>query len=348
MFRLEQIEFLYGLAALPVFWLMTWLVMRWKKAKRKAFADAGLLKQLSTGYARSAYIWKSIFFSLSYAFLILALANPQIGSKTEEVKREGVDIMICLDVSNSMLAEDLSPNRLKRAKLAMSQLVDRLKGDRIGIVVFAGQAFVQLPITTDYAAAKLFLNTVDNNTVAVQGTNIGAAIELATESFGSKEQQNGSRAIIVITDGENHEENAVVAAENAREQGIRVFTIGMGSEKGSPIPEKYGNKTIGFLKDRTGETIITQLNSETLKEIADAGDGFFQRATNADAGLDAIFDEISGMEKAEFGSQLVTDYEDRYPFALAASIFFLLLDLWLANVRPRWLNKLNLFGEHHE
>ena len=345
MFRFEHISFLYALFALPVFWLIVLQVERWKTKKRQSAFESGLLKSMTPRFAKNYTKWKTVLFSLGYTFLVIALANPQIGSKLEEVKRSGIDLMICLDVSNSMLAEDLSPNRLKRAKRAMNQLVDELKGDRIGIVVFAGQAFVQLPITSDYAAAKLFLNNVSTNTVALQGTNMGAAVDLAIESFEEGEVKENNKAVVLITDGENHEDNAVEAVERAQEQGIRVFTIGMGSEKGAPIPVYSGGQRIGYLKDKYNQTIITQLNSSALTELADIGNGFFHRATNADAGLKTILEEISGMDKTEFGSKLYTDYEDRYPVALAIALFFFSLELFLSNRKPKWLADLNLFGE---
>lgn len=344
MFRFEEPKYFYALAFLPVVWLILLWVARWKKKARKQAIDQHLLKRLAPRYASSTLMWSGVLFSLAYAAIVGALANPQIGSKMEEVKREGIDLMICLDVSNSMLAEDLSPNRLERAKRAMSQLVDRLKGDRIGIVVFAGQAFVQLPITTDYAAAKLFLNDVNTNTIALQGTNMGAAIDLAAESF---DQSNpaSSKAIIVITDGENHEDDAIEAAERASKNGIQVFTIGMGSEKGAPIPLYRGNRRMGFMEDKYDQTIITQLDAETLTEVADAGNGFFQRATNANAGLDAIFDEISGMEKTEYGTKLYTDYEDRYPYLLGLALFFICIELVITNRKAKWIAQLNLFNQ---
>lgn len=344
MFRFENISFLYALLTLPLFWIIVWQVQRWKSRKRKATIDAHLFKLLTPRYAYRHLWLKTLFFSLGYSFLVIAIANPQIGSKLEEVKRTGIDLMICLDVSNSMLAEDLSPNRLERAKRAMNQLVDQLKGDRIGIVVFAGQAFVQLPITSDYAAAKLFLRNVSTETIALQGTNVSSALELAIESFEEGENSN-SRAIALITDGENHEEDALEMAETANNKGIRLFTIGMGSEKGAPIPLKNGSLKTGYLKDANGETVITQLDAEMLETLAEAGDGFFHRATNVDAGLNRILDEISAMEKSDFGSKLYTDYEDRYPFALALAALFFTIELFLGNKKPKWLAELNMFGD---
>ncbi len=342
MFRLAHSEYLWMLLLVPVVFILYWAYTRWRKDRLNALADAHLLETIFPDISKRKHIIHFILLSLSMTCFVIALSGPQLGSKLEEAKREGVDLMICLDVSNSMLAEDLVPNRLNRAKRAMEKLVDRLKTDRIGMVVFAGKAFVQLPITTDYAAAKLFIKTTNTSTVGVQGTAIGNAIELATESF-DLESPTG-KAIIIITDGENHEDNAIEAANTAQEIGIVVHTIGMGSEKGSPIPLYRGKKQIGFKRDPSGNTVVTKLNEDMLAEIADAGNGKFVRATNADAGLDYLFDEIEKMEKAEFGSKIFTDYEDRFRIPLALGFFFLLLDILIGNNKSKWVRSWGIFS----
>ena len=288
--------------------------------------------------------FKFILFAIAISSLILGIANPQIGSKMEEVKREGVDLMIAIDLSNSMLAEDLQPNRLMRAKQSISKLIDRLDGDRIGLIVFAGDAYVQLPITTDYSAAKLFLSTINTSIVPTQGTAIGKAIELSIKSFDLNNDQN--KAIIVITDGENHEDNAIEKAKEAQELGIFVHTIGMGSAEGGPIPIKnrYGTIT-SYQKDREGNTIITSLNEEMLKEIAQSGGGSYIRANSTQSGLNALFKEINKMEKKEIGSKVFTDYKDRFQWFIGLAVILLIIETLIKGRKNKWGSKINLFEE---
>ena len=280
---------------------------------------------------------------LAFSSLVFALARPQLGSKLEEVKRQGVDVVIALDVSNSMNAEDIRPNRLEKSKRAIYKLIDQLQGDRIGLIIFAGQAYVQLPITTDYGAAKLFLSTINTNMVPTQGTAIGTAIEKSVASIGDSARHNS--AIIIITDGENHEDNAVEAARDAAAKGIFVHTIGMGSPDGAPIPVRRGNTVSGYLQDKAGTTVITRLNELALQEIADAGKGKFVRATNSDDGIQLIMKEIDAMEKKEFAAKLFTDYEDQFQYFLGLALLFLLLDFLISERRSEFIAGLNLFGE---
>ncbi|MGY8953655.1 MAG: VWA domain-containing protein, partial [Flavobacteriales bacterium] len=277
----------------------------------------------------------------AFACLIISLANPQIGSKLQEVKREGVDIIVALDLSNSMLAEDFSPNRLEKSKRSISKLVDRLHADRIGIVVFAGEAYVQLPLTSDYAAAKLFLRSVSTDIMPTQGTAIGEAIGLSAKSF--DEQSKAGKAIIIITDGENHEGDATAAASAAAEKNIKVFTVGMGSSKGVPIPVYRGGQRVDYRKDRDGNSIVTRLNEDMLKEIAAAGSGKYIRASNAGTGLDIIMDELDNMEKAEYGTKMFSDYEDRFQYPLALGLLLLIIEFFISEKRNRWLMDMNLF-----
>ncbi len=291
--------------------------------------------------SKSLPIVKFIFYSLAMISLLFGLANLQFGTKIEEVKREGVDLMIALDVSNSMLAEDLSPNRLERAKRAIYQLIENLHNDRLGIIVFAGQSYVQLPITTDYSSAKLFLETIGTDIVPTQGTAIGSAIDLAMESF---DFENGtSKAIIVITDGENHEDDAQSAAKNAIAKNVSVHTIGMGAVQGAPIPIYKNGNRVGFRTDNTGNTIITKLDEKMLRDIASAGNGSYVRATNANAGLKIIMDEINKMDKKEFGSKSIKDYEDRFQLFLIAALILIVLEYFIPNRKSSKLDKINLF-----
>ena len=252
--------------------------------------------------------------------------------------------MIAIALSNTMLAEDLQPNRLMRAKQSISKLIDRLDGDRIGLIVFAGDAYVQLPITTDYSAAKLFLSTINTSIVPTQGTAIGKAIELSIKSFDLNNDQN--KAIIVITDGENHEDNAIEKAKEAQELGIFVHSIGMGSAEGGPIPIKnrYGSIT-SYQKDREGNTIITTLNEEMLKEIAQSGGGSYIRANSTQSGLNALFKEINKMEKKEIGSKVFTDYKDRFQWFIGLAIILLIIETLMKGRKNKWSSKINLFEE---
>lgn len=343
MYRIEHDWALWMLALIPLM-LVLWLVVKqWRKSARERFAEDRLMQQLMPRYSASKYRWKFILFLLGFFFLILGIANPQIGTKVEEVKREGIDLIIALDVSNSMMAQDLSPNRLERAKRAMLQLLEELKSDRIGIIVFAGQAYTQLPITTDYAAAKLFLNTVDTDVVPTQGTAIGAAVELAEESFNYDE--GGNKALIIVTDGENHEDDAIEAAKSAAEKGIRIFTIGMGTPMGAPIPTTQNGRQTGFRQDQDGNTVVSSLNEDMLRNIAGIGNGSYTRATNSSVGFERILDELSGLEKNEFESQVYTDYEDRFQFFIGAAFLFFTFFLIMGEKKSKWKEKIKLFEE---
>ena len=338
MIRFEHIELLVALGAIPVFIGLFVLMRLWRNRALKRFADTAYLKMLAPRISRFKPWVKLVLFCAAFGFLVVGLANPQTGSKQEEVKRKGVDLMICLDVSNSMKAEDLSPNRLKRAKRAINRFVDALHGDRVGIIVFAGNAYVQLPITTDYPAAKLFLETVDTDAVPTQGTAIGEAIELAMESF-DLEHPSG-KAIVIISDGENHEDDAIQAAQQAAELGVVVHTIGLGSPKGAPIPLYRGGRKAGRRTDRDGNTIVTRLNEGMLQDIAAAGQGTYVRATNAHSGLEDIMREVDAMEKVKLGSMVFTDYEDRFWIFLAIALGLIVVESFISYRRSNWLSEL--------
>jgi len=342
MIRFENPAFLYLLLLIPVLLLVFILSEHFRKKALGRFSSVVLIKILMPGTS----VWRKWFrfflWQLAFLFLVIAMANPQTGAKMEEVKRKGIDLFIALDISNSMLAEDIAPNRLERSKQAISRLLDKLEGDRIGMIVFAGRAYVQLPITTDYNAARMFLATVNPSIIPAQGTAIGEAIRLAINSF---DQNNHNKAIIIISDGEDHEENALSAAEEANEAGIRVFTIGMGLPDGAPIPvqNEFG-KRIGFRKDRNGNTVVTRLNESMLQEIALKGKGSYTRANNTRSGLEFIFDEINKIEKAEIEARVFTDYDDRFQWFLAASIFLLLLEILIAQKKALWETRIDLFS----
>lgn len=315
----------------------------WLKKAKSKFGDSNIISTLMPEASASKPALKFLLVLLATTFLIIGIVDPQIGSKLENVKREGIDLYLVLDVSTSMLAEDIKPNRLERSKLAISTLIDKLQGDRVGIIIFAGNAYKQLPLTTDYSAAKLFLSAVDTKIVPTQGTAIGEAIEMATLSFGESEH---NKAIIVITDGENHEDDAIEAATYANELGIHVFTIGMGLPEGAPIPlyNNYGVQT-GFKKDKQNTTVITKLNEDMLRQIAAAGGGAYARANNASTGLKRIFDDINAIDKKEIETRQFTDYEDRFQIFIGLAIFLLILELLVADRKTRWAKKFDFFGK---
>lgn len=342
MFRFENIDYLYLLGIIPALIALFILAGIWRKRAIKRFGDLPLMQRLTPTRSVVRPIAKAVLVTLAAFFLIIAMANPQMGRKLETVKREGVEIMIALDVSNSMMAEDIKPNRLEQAKLAISQLIKRLQNDKLGLIVFAGQAYVQLPLTTDYSAARLFLNSVNTSIVPVQGTAIGAAIELALESFDPDTE--GNKALVIISDGENHEENAMENAQKAAESGIQVHTIGIGSPQGVPIPVYNTMGRKDFRRDNEGNVVITKLNESMMRELAAVGDGTYVKANNVTAALRLIFNKINELEKQEFGTAKVADYESWYQIPLAICLFFLVLEFILLPRRNRWLSKINLFN----
>lgn len=346
MLRYENIEMLYLLALIPILIMIFMVSLNWRKKALNKLGDYKLVLRLIPMASRFKYRLKFILLIISLTALIIGLANPQIGSKMEEVNRKGIDLMIAIDLSNSMLAEDLQPNRLLRAKQSISKLIDRLEGDRIGLVVFAGDAYVQLPITTDYSAAKLFLSTINTDIVPTQGTAIGKAISLCIKSFDYSNNQ--SKAIILITDGENHEDNATEKAQEAKELDILVHTIGMGSEQGGPIPIKKRNGQISYQKDNDGNTIVTRINEDMLKKIAQAGGGSYIRAQSTQTGLDKLFKEISKMEKSNIETKVFKDYKDQFQWFIGISILFLIIRFFMSERKSEWSNNINLFEENEK
>ncbi len=341
MIRFEHAEMLWGLALLPVLIVVFWMVRRWKRKALRHFGDERLVKRIMPEAAFSRPGWKFALFLPAVAALLVGLANPQMGTVAEEGQRKGSDLMILLDVSNSMMAGDLPPNRLENAKRAIFQLIDQLRSDRIGIIIFAGEAYVQLPITTDYAAAKLFLNNISTGIVPTQGTAIGAAIGMAMKSF---DLVNGtSKAMILMTDGENHEDDAVMAAKQASSEGVVLHVIGLGSPEGAPVPVFQNGNPVGFIKDEKGQTVVSKLNEEMCKDIAAAGNGVYIRATNAGSGLNIVLDQIEKMEKKAVDTRVFKNYEDRFQLFIGFALLVLLLEFFISNRKNRKLSSLNLF-----
>ena len=341
MLRFAHIEFLYGLVAIPVFILFFTRMSRWKKKAISTLGDKNVVTMMIPQVSFSRPWIKFILFILAFTFLIVGIADPQIGSKMEDEKRKGADLMILLDVSNSMLSQDMPPNRLENAKQAIAQLIDNLHNDRIGIIVFAGEAYVQLPVTTDYSAAKLFLNTINTNIVPTQGTAIGSAIDLGMKSFDFKD--GTGKAMIIITDGENHEDDAVASARYAAEKDVMVNVIGMGSENGSPIPLYQGGKQVGFHTDSAGHTVISKLNEDMCKEITAAGNGVYVRATNANSGLNIVMNQISKIQRKTYDSKSFKDFEDRFQFFLGFAFLLLIVEFFISNRKNLKLSGLKLF-----
>ena len=345
--KFEHPDMLYWLILIPVLIIIYILVRLWQDRTFKRFADVKMREYLVPQRSGRRGVFKFIVFLLMVACLILALANLQSGSKMEEVKREGIDLYIAVDVSNSMNAQDIVPSRLDRSKQAINKLISELQGDRIGVIVFADKAFVQLPITTDYGAAKMFLSSVNTNSVASQGTAIGEAINLAVKSFADDER---SKAIVIISDGEDHENDAAMeAAREAAKKGVRIYTIGMGLPDGAPIPEYgQGGRMTGYKKDRNGNTIITKLDEDMLRRIAEAGGGMYVRANNSNVGLEKIYDDISKMDKTEIETQVFTDYEDQFQWFVGAAILLLLVLVFVSSGKKAWESKFNIFERKGE
>ena len=345
--RFENPQYLYWLLVIPVLVAIYVLIRLWNKRQFERFASVKLRSFLVPMFSSARANTKFVLFNLITALLIIGAANLQSGSKMEKVKREGIDIFLCIDISNSMLAEDIATNRLERSKQAIYKLISKLGGDRIGVVVFAGNAYVQLPITTDYSAAKMFLSTVNPNLIPAQGTEIGRAIELAIKSFGEDEH---NKAIVIISDGEDHENgDAVKAAQEAAKRGIKIYTIGMGLDSGAPIPvyNKYG-KNIGYKKDKEGNTIITKLDDNILRQIAEIGDGLYVRASNSNVGLDTIYEDINKTEKSEIEANVFTDYDDQFQWFVGAAIVLLIIEILLSSGKRKWESKFKFFEPKNE
>jgi Ca-activated chloride channel family protein len=343
MFRFAHSEYLNALMLIPIFLLLFLSSRWWRNKKIQQYGDKQLVKKLIPDISNFKSWLRFIVFCFAYGLLVIGIADPQIGSKTEVVKREGVDIIIALDVSNSMKAEDIKPDRLERSKQSISRLIDKLQNDRIGIIVFAGKAYVQLPLTSDFGAAKLFLSTIDSDMIPTQGTAIGAAIRLATQSMDTKDTKH--KVLIIITDGENHEDDALAEAKKSSETGIIIHTIGMGSPEGAPIPVYNSNKVkTGFLKDQNGSPVVTKLDASMLELIAAAGKGKFVRASNSRDGLEVLLEEINKMEKKNFGTKIFTDYEDRFQYFLVACFLLLVVELFISERKSKWWQRLNLLG----
>lgn len=341
MFRFANTEYLYLLFLVPVLLLIFRLGRGLTRRRLKQFGDPDILRDLMPDLSYSRPIVKFLLYITAIVFLILAVSRPQFGSKLQEVKRKGIEIVIALDVSNSMLAQDIQPNRLEKAKQSISKLVERLINDRIGLIVFAGQAYTQIPITNDYASAKMFLSSISTGIVPVQGTAIGSAIQLAIKSF--TQQEDMSRVLIIITDGENHEDDAIAIAGEAASNGIRIYTIGVGLDKGSPVPLSSGSGQQDFLKDKDGNVVISKLNEQMLQQIAAEGGGKYIRANNTRLGLNALFEDINQLEKKEIEAKVYSEYQDMFQYPAALALLLIIIEYLILDRKNRRLKHIRLF-----
>ena len=344
MIQLDDKTYLYLLLVIPVLILAFIAHQVWKRRTQRRFADPRLLKKLAPDRSLFKPQLKMAALLFAFALLILGLANPKMGTKMETVKREGVDIVFAVDVSKSMLAEDIAPNRLEKAKRLVSEIINELASDRVGIIAYAAQAYPQLPITTDYGAAKMFLQSMNTDMLSSQGTAIGEAVKLAATYFDDEEQTN--RVLFIISDGEDHSDGtASDAVELAAEQGIRVYTIGVGTPKGGPIPLKRNGVVESLKKDANGEVVITRLNEEILSEIADEGDGEYIDGENTAAAVSYIRETLNQMDKKEFEAKQFAEFKDQFQWFLGAALLILFLDIFVLERKTAWLKKLNLFNE---
>ena len=343
MYQLDAPFYFYGLGILPILWGAYFLVMGWKRRAQNRFAQVGLMEKLSPHRSKFKPAFKLLMLSLGISFLILGLVNPKIGTQLETVKREGVDIVFAIDVSKSMLAEDIAPNRLEKSKRLVSAIINKLASDRIGIIAYAAQAIPQLPITTDYGAAKMFLQALNTNMLSSQGTALDAALDLSGTYFDDEDQTN--RVVFLISDGEDHSEEGASAAQRAANMGIRIFTFGVGTDEGSPIPIKRNGVVESYKKDMKGETVITKRNPVILQEIAEAADGEYVDGNDTQAVVDFVAETLKNMDKKEFEAKKFVSYKDRFQVFLFAGFLLILLEMFLFETKTKWVQRLNLFNE---
>lgn len=338
MFRFAHIELLYLLALIPLLAIIFALMMRRRRLLMERFGNLELLKELIPSYSRTRLRLKLWIWLTAYACLVIAAARPQLGSKLREEKAKGVEMMLVVDVSNSMLAEDFEPNRLERTKYAINKLFEGLHQERVGMVIFAGEPKVQLPITSDYRMAQAFTKRISTSLVAEQGTDIGKALELASLSFSSQSGQ--SRVIVLITDGENHDQSVGQVVARAKQDGIRIYCIGIGTPEGAPI--EIGGE---FIKDENGEMVVSKLGEQMLQEIASSTEGAYVRASKQSIGLEEIVKSINQMEKSELTTVRYEEYNEQYQYFIAVALALLLLDLVIMPRRNPKLRKFNIFRQ---
>lgn len=341
MYRFEHIEYLYWLFALILIFFLFIFNLITNKRKRKLLGRIQLVSQHIPACFPLFKWLKFLLFGVALIFVILGLANFQIYTGSHEVKVKGSDIIVCLDISNSMLAEDLSPNRLEKAKMSLQKMVKKLQGDKIGVIVFAGNAYYLLPLTVDYNAAKIFIQSINTDMISAQGTNVGSGLQKAWESFEASNPTANNKAIILITDGEDHDGPAIEIAKQFTEYNIPIHCIGIGSEQGAPIPVYQNGKMIGFKKDKDGNIVITKLNKDFLQQISSETNGIVVIASNNDLGLDKLLKEIKKLNKAETNTITFKDYESQYQWLIGIALFLLIIEFLIPETQAQWINKLS-------
>ena len=342
--ELDESKYLYLLFLLPILAVLFLYVEFWKRKKQREFGDVELVKKLSPEKSNFKPALKFGILLLGIAMLILGLVNPKIGTKVEKVKREGIDIVFAIDVSKSMLCEDIAPNRLEKSKQVVSQIINNLGSDRIGIIAYAGSAFPVLPITTDYNVAKMFLQSMNTGMVSSQGSNLDEAIKLSEKYF--EGSPNTSKLMIMITDGEDHSDGAENAAEEAKKIGMKIITIGVGTTAGGPIPNKKNGVIESFHRDKnTGEVVVTKLRPEALEAIAKAAKGGYINGNNTKQTVDFIKKSLNNIQKTEFEATEMKNFQSQFQWFLGIGFFLLLLDVFLLERKTKWVQKLNLFNE---
>jgi len=337
MFRFEDPIYLYALLLIPVLALLRFLLVRQQKKRLRQFGDRELVSQLMPDVSRFRPLVKFSLLLAALALLIVMLARPQFGTKINREKRTGIETIIALDVSNSMLAEDVAPSRLDRSKMMVENLVDHFTNDKIGLIVFAGDAFIQLPITSDYVSAKMFLSSITPGMISTQGTDIAKAIDMASSSF--TQQEGVGKAIIVITDGEDHEGGALESAKAAMDRGMRVFVLGVGSPQGAPIPMENGD----YMKDNTGQTVMTGLNEDMCRQIAQAGGGAYIHVENNSNAQDLLDHELDKLEKKEIASTIYSDYDEQFQAVGILALLLLILEVCILDIKNPLLKNISLF-----
>lgn len=341
--ELDESKYLYLLFLLPILLLLFLYNQYWKRKKQREFGDLDMVKKLSPEKSVFKPILKLIVMLLALSALILGLVNPKIGTKMETVKREGIDIVFAMDVSKSMLAEDVAPSRLEKSKQIVSQIINQLGSDRIGIVAYAGSAFPVLPITTDYGVAKMFLQSMNTGIVSSQGTSLDEAIKLSSTYFDDKSKT--SKLLILISDGEDHSEGAEAAAEEANKLGMKIITIGVGTEKGSTIPLRRNGIVESFQRDNNNEVVVTKLNQESLTTIAKATKGGYVNGNNTKEVLEYVKNALNNIQKTEFEATQMADFQSQFQWFLGLAFALLFLDIFFLERKTKWVRKLNLFNE---
>lgn len=343
MYKLEEPIYFYLFALLPFLVVVFIAVFWWKKRVKKQFASEELLERLAPNYSFFKSILKLVFLLLGVTFLIISLVNPKMGIKLKTIKREGVDIVFALDVSKSMLAEDIAPNRLEKAKQIISKTIEKLGSDRVGIIVYAGNSYPLLPITTDHASANMFLQNANPDMVSSQGTAINEALDLAKTYYNNDEQTN--KFLVIISDGEDHEKNTISIAEDLSKEGIKVFTVGVGTEKGSPIPIRNNGRLTGYKKDRNGEVVITHRVPNVLKEIATKANGTYVDGNLTSKPVESLIKVVSNAQKHEFETKQFSDYKDQFQWFVGIGLLLFIIDIFFLEKKTKWLQKVDLFKE---